>query len=173
MSQIKYQLRFAIPIWLIQLLCAWLPDNKYSIRIRGCLVAHFLPTRPKNFTLGRDVTLLGINKLNIGSNVYLAKGTWINAHGGIFIEDNVLISPYVVLASLTHGYNGENYLGKSTSGMITVGEGAWLAAHSTITSGVQVGKASLIAANSVVIKSTESHAIYSGVPAVKIKDKIK
>jgi len=78
-NQLIYQFRYALPVWFIQLLLCWLPDNRIAIRTRGLLVSLILPGRPKSFTLGRDVTLLGIDKLNIGKSVYIAKGAWINA----------------------------------------------------------------------------------------------
>jgi acetyltransferase-like isoleucine patch superfamily enzyme len=156
-------------MWFMQLMCAWLPDNRISIRMRGILMSCILPNRPSGLTVGRDVTLLGIDKLIIGTNVYLAKGTWINAIGGVVIKDDVLLSPYVIIASLTHGYTGENYFGKSKAALITIECGCWIASHATITSGAYIAPCSLIAANSVVIGSTEPHTIYSGVPAKKIK----
>ena len=61
MNQLKYQLRYALPIWFCMLITSWLPDNRIGIKIRGFLVAVFLPNHPKNFSIGRDVTLLGID----------------------------------------------------------------------------------------------------------------
>ncbi len=165
MNQIKYQLRYALPIWFVMLICNFLPDNRFSIKIRGSLVALILPGKPKKFRLGRDVTLLGIDTLFIGGNVYIAKGGWINALGQITIGNNVLISPYVILASLTHSYSGNDYSGPSSSSPIKVGDGSWIAAHATITSGVSIGDACLIGANSCVIHNTSEHSLYSGVPA--------
>lgn len=65
MSQLKYQFRYALPVWFFLLITAILPDNKVSIKIRGFLVSLFLPERPKGLTLGRDITLLGLDKLMI------------------------------------------------------------------------------------------------------------
>lgn len=171
MKTIKYQTRYALPIWLIQLLCCWLPDNKISIRIRGFLISIFLPGKPKKLTIGRDVTLLGINKLFINNNVYIAKGSWINALAEVHIGNNVLISPYVVIASLTHSFNGESYLGISKFKSIHINDGCWIASHSTIVAGINLGKCSLIASNSTVIKDTIAFGVYSGVPAVKISSR--
>lgn len=168
MNQIKYQIRYALPIWFFLLITNILPDNKFSIRIRGFLVSLILPTKPKNLTLGRDVTLLGINKLFIGEGVYIAKGAWINALGRVVIEDKALISPYVIIASATHGFNGDNFYGPSTFSPIILGYGCWLASHVTITSGVNIAPKTLVGANSCVIKSTEPDSFYSGVPAKKI-----
>lgn len=168
MKTIKYQIRYALPIWAIQLLCCWLPDNKISIKIRGFLIAFFLPGKPQKLTIGRDVTLLGINNLFIKDNVYIAKGSWINALAGVHIGNNVLISPYVIIASLTHSFNGDSYLGASKFKSIHINDGCWVASHSTIAAGVNLEKCSLIASNSTVIRDTVAFGIYSGVPAEKV-----
>lgn len=166
-----YQLRFALPIWLIIILTAFLPDNRYSVKIRGFLVSLFLPNKPKNFTLGRDVTLLGIDKLYIGDNVYIAKGCWINALGKVSIGNEVMLAPYVVIASTKHTFvSGSVYKGGSEFKEVKIGEGTWIAAHATVVAGTSVGRGCLVAANSVAIKSYEDNCLISGVPAITIKD---
>ena len=51
---------------------------------------------------------------------------------------------------------------------ITIGDGSWLASGCTVTSGVTIGRANLICANSVVTKSTPDYAIMAGTPARQI-----
>ena len=171
MKQIKYQLRYALPVWFTSLLFGWLPDNKISIKIRGYFISLFLPGRPKNLTLGRDITFLGINTLFIGNNVYIAKGCWLNALGTIEIKDDVMLAPYCVLATTRHTYkNGSFKYGKTILKKIIISQGAWVSAHCTITQNVTVGKSNIIAANSVVVKDTKDFKMYAGVPAKEIKD---
>lgn len=172
-SEARYQLRHALPVWFVMLLCSWMPDFSPSIKLRGFLVSIFLPGKPKRLTIGRDVTLLSINRLNIGSDVYLAKGTWINAIGGVTISDEVVIAPYVVMSANNHGFkNNSVKQGGAHPAPIHIGHGTWIAAHSVIAAGVEVASGNLIAANSVVTKSTSVNGVYAGVPAIKVKDRI-
>jgi acetyltransferase-like isoleucine patch superfamily enzyme len=165
-GQLKFQLRFALPIWFVSLITAWLPDNRVSIRLRGWLVSVLLPGRPKGFRLGRDVTLLGASRLHIGSNVYLAKGAWINALGGIHLGDEVVVGPYVVIVSTKHGFENDSvFQGGTHFSAVSIERGTWLAAHSTVSAGVKIGPGCLIAANSVVTKDIEANQIFGGVPA--------
>ena len=99
-NQLVYQVRYMLPIWFCFFITCWLPDNRISIAVRGWLVSLFLPGRPKRLTLGRDVTLLNVDNLVIGQDVYFAKSVWVNALGGINIEDEVVVSPYAVIASI-------------------------------------------------------------------------
>lgn len=170
MKQIKYQIRYFLPVWFVLLITSWLPDNRFSIRARGCLVSLFLPNRPKKLTLGRDVTLLGIDNLRIGNNVYLAKGTWINAMGGIDIEDEVVVSPYVVIVSTAHGFlNNSVKQGGSHFAPVKIGKGTWIASHATIAAGAVLGKGCLLGANSVLNSSFEDNSFVAGMPAKFIK----
>ncbi|MCG7538906.1 acyltransferase [Pseudoalteromonas sp. OF7H-1] len=172
-KEIKYQLRYALPVWFMQLLTSWLPDISVCIRIRGLLVSFFLPGMPRKLTLGRDVTLLAINRFKIGDNVYIAKGCWINAIGGVTFEDEVVLAPYVVMSSNNHGFkDGSVKRGGAHPGPIQVGFGTWVAAHSVIAANVNIGKGNLVAANSVVTKSTSDNSVQAGVPAKHIKTRL-
>lgn len=172
-KEIKYQIRYGLPVWLITLLTSWLPDNGLAIRIRGYLISFFLPGRPKKLLVGRDVTLLSINCLKLGSFVYIAKGCWINAIGGIEFEDEIVLAPYVVMSSNNHGFKDNSVQrGGAHPAPIKIGFGTWIAAHSVVTAGVTVGKGNLIAANSVVTNNTEDNVVMAGVPARYIKKRI-
>lgn len=172
-KELSYQIRYALPIWAITILTNFLPDNGLAIRLRGFLISLFLPGRPKRLLIGRDVTLLSINRLKLGNHVYIAKGCWINAVGGIAFEDEVVLAPYVVMSSNNHGFkDGSVQRGGAHPAPIKIGFGTWIAAHSVIAAGVEVGKGNLVAANSVVTKSTANNVVVAGVPAKVIKDRV-
>ena len=172
-KEILYQCRFALPVWMVMLLMNWLPDNGPIIRLRGFLVSIFLPNMPKKLLLGRDVTLLSINRLELGNNIYIAKGSWLNAIGGIKFEDEVVLAPYVVMSSSNHGFkDGSVQRGGSHPSPIHIGFGSWIAGHSVIAAGVTVGKGNIVAANSVVTKDTPDNVIVAGVPAKVVKERL-
>ena len=52
---------------------------------------------------------------------------------------------------------------------VSIGKGAWIAAHVTILAGTIIGEGALVAANSVVSKAVDNLTIVGGVPARKIK----
>lgn len=169
----RYQLRYGLPIWFILLVTNLLPDIGPCIRIRGLLVSIFLPGRPKRLTLGRDITFLSIHRLRLGSRIYIAKGSWINAIGGVTIEDEVIIAPYVVIASSNHGFrDGSAARGGAHPSPVFVGRGTWLAAHSVVTAGVRIGRGNLVAANSVATKNSTPDVVIGGVPAKVIAKRV-
>lgn len=168
--ELVYQLRYGLPCWLVLLVTGWMPDVGPAIRLRGLLASFFLPGRPAKLRLGRDVTLLSVNRLRIGTNVYIAKGSWLNAVGGLTLEDEVILGPYVVMSSNNHGFrDGSAQRGGAHPAPIKVGFGSWLAAHCVITGGVSLGRGNLVAANSVVTRDTPDNVVVAGVPAQPVK----
>lgn len=165
------QLRYILPLWLVQLLTNWWPDNRVTIKIRGKLASYFIKSCGKNFTLGSAVILNNPQSLIIGNNVYIARGTWLNAMAGLIIEDEVVIAPYVVISTAQHVFkNNSVRFGGSIAGSVTIGKGSWLASHSSVKCGVKIGKGNLIAANASVVRDTPDNKIVGGVPAKVIKD---
>lgn len=132
-----------------------------------------MPGHPKKLELGRDVTLLGINNLLIGDNVYLAKGTWINGKGKVVIEDEVIIAPYVIVVSTSHGFqDGSVRYGGTHFAPVLISKGTWVAAHCTIASGTTIGSGCMIGANSFVSGNFGSNLFIGGVPAKVIKNRV-
>jgi len=166
MSELKYQLRYALPLWLVGLLTNWWPDNRITIRIRGALAAPFLGACGRGLTMGRNVTLLSADRLRVGDHVYFAKDVWINAIGGVDMGDEVMVGPYVVIASANHGFkDGSARFGGTHPAAVRIGRGTWLGAHAVVTAGVSIGSGNLVGANAVVTKDTPDNVVVGGVPA--------
>lgn len=165
-KQIIYQIRYALPLWLAQMATGWMPDNRLTVRFRGILVALVLPRCGKRFVLGRDVTLLGVDRLVIGDDVYIAKGAWMNAVGGIKIGDEVMVGPYAVIASTNHGFkDGSVRFGGGLPAAVRIGRGSWVGAHVVVTAGVSIECGCIIGGNAVVTKDVPENMFAGGVPA--------
>ena len=57
-------------------------------------------------------------------------------------------------------------------GPIRIGEGAWIAARSTIGPGVTVGEGAVLGLGSVANRDLEPWTINVGVPAVKVRTRV-
>lgn len=112
------------------------------------------------------------NKVKIGKHTQLNPFTVIYGGSGVIIGDNVMIAPHCMIASGNHDYKQTQYpmrfAGTLTKGPIVIEDNVWIAANCTITDGVRIGRESVIAANSVIVKDVEPWSIMSGVPAIKI-----
>ena len=150
----------------MMLATGWLPDLRPILRLRGYLLRPAFKSCGRNFQIARHVTVNFSNCLEIGNDVYIATGCWLHAWGGIVIEDEVQLGPYVVLVTGNHTRKDGSYRdGPSETGPIRLGKGCWLAAHATVTKNVTIGCGALLAANSVATHDVPPLALAGGVPA--------
>ncbi len=172
MKQLYYQLRYALPLWFAQLLTNWLPENRISIRLRGAMVRPFLGKCGRNFQLARGVTFLNSNGIRIGNNVYIATGCWIDGMGGLVIEDEVKISPFVVITTTAHCFKDNSVrFGGSRRTPARIGRGSWIASHVVI-SGAAIGSGTIVGANAVVSTDIPDNVFAGGVPAKVIGPRV-
>lgn len=161
----RYLLRHGLPLFLLQVLGDLIPDSRPTMRLRGRLARPFIGSCGPGLELGRDVTLIGADQLHIGRDVYLAKGTWVNAGGGVEIGDEVMFGPYVVVSTSSHVFkDGSARRAGWRVGAVKIGRGSWVAAHSTVTRGVTIGEGNLIAGNTLVTRDTPDGVMVAGVP---------
>ena len=92
--------------------------------------------------------------------------------GPVKIGDNVNMAQNIVISGLNHGYEEISIaprLQKCTISQITIENDCWIGANVVITSGVTIGKHSVIAAGSIVTKDVPAYSIVAGNPAKIIK----
>jgi maltose O-acetyltransferase len=173
LKKIKIYFFQEIPLWLIGLLTAWMPENIFTCKFRGVLFRPFLKKCGRNFQCGVRVRILHPECLEIGDNVYIAQDGWINAKGGITLHDSVTIGPRCGLVTTFHTKKpGVGYchgVGAGDSSPIVIGSGTWLAMNVIVTAGKKIGAASVVGANAVVTKDIPNDCFAAGVPAKIVK----
>lgn len=161
-----HQLRWALPVWLLGLLTNWWPNNRVTIRLRGLLFRPFFKRCGKGIAVASGVTLLNTHNIEIGENVYLSYFAWLNGLGGLTLEDEVIVGPFVTISTLAHCRRAGSFArGGGDSGPVRIGRGSWLAAHASVAYGVTVGRGCLVAANAAVTKDIPDNTMAGGVPA--------
>lgn len=104
-------------------------------------------------------------------NVELYENVMINS-GCIFLDNkkitinkNSMIGPNVILSTASHNIEPcHRHTGNITAPII-IGENVWIGAGCVICPGVNIGKNSVIAANSVVTTNVPDNTFYAGSPA--------
>ena len=158
-------------LWLVQILTNWIPDMPVTCRFRGFLCGLFFKKCGQNFQCGSHVRFLCPWGIEIGDNVYIAAGSWISGTESLVLKDEVVIGPYVIIATADHTFKDSSVrFGGSVRAPVEVGRGSWIASHVVVTPGVIIGKGCLIAAGAVVTKSIPDNVVAGGVPAKIIKE---
>lgn len=120
----------------------------------------------ENLFLHAPLYGFALDKITIGSGVYINGNLVAMARGGITIEDDVQIAANVQLLTNNHDlYDRQILLCKP----ILIKKGAWIGAGSTIMPGVTVGKHAIVGAASVVTHDVGDYEVVVGSPARLIK----
>lgn len=160
------QFRYALPLWAIQLMTDWWPENSLTCRVRGAALSPFLGACGSRFAIGKHVQINFSHRFQVGHDCYIARNGWIQAMGNVVFEDEVVCGPYVTIASTNHLFRNGSTVGAGTRPQpIRVGRGTWIGAHAVLTAGVTVGRGNLIAAGAVVTRDTPDNVVVGGVPA--------
>lgn len=144
-------------------------------KIRSSVRRDLFPFQP--FSLGKnakieDFTVLnnGVGPLEIGEGSRIGIGNVLI--GPIKIGKNCLTAQYIVISGLNHNYedtaNPILAQGINTN-QVTLKDGCWIGANSTIVAGVTIGKNAVIGAGSVVTKDIPDYAVAVGNPARVVK----
>ena len=150
-----------------------LPDEFSKFRIRyynkkGCRIN-------MNSYISPNVRIKG--KFEMGSGSSIAQNCSISGESaGVFIGENVMIAPNVVIVAFNHGYDKLDIpMVKqiNTEAPVIIEDNVWIAANCTIGRGVRIGTGSIIGANSFVCKDVPANSIAGGVPVKLIKSRIK
>lgn len=125
-----------------------------------------------NFSQINSFTVLWPTKLRIGNYTQINPGTAI--YGKVSIGDNVMVAPNCMIAGGNHKFENIQIpmiLQGSNEKGIVIEDDVWIGANSVIVDGVRIGKGSIIAAGSVVVKNVDQYTVVAGVPAIKIKSR--
>ena len=99
----------------------------------------------------------------------LGVGCHIDGRNGIVLGENVWIGPFVSLISQNHDVNDFHVY--TDASPIKIGKNSWLAAHSIVLAGVELGEHTVVAAGAVVTKSfPQGNVILAGNPAKIVKE---
>ena len=112
--------------------------------------------------------------LNIGKKSFINQDCSLYTgyeHAKITLGRNVYLGMEVLITCISHSM-GENTqrAGNNIYAPVTIEDGAWIGARVTILPGVVIAKGCVIAAGSVVNKSTDPNCLYGGISAKKIKE---
>lgn len=141
---------------------------------------YFFDTKRKlligiGYSIGKDTKIVGplwnTGKLSIGDNCWIGKNLVVNGNGTVCIGDSCDIAPEV--SFLTGGHRIGDVNRRAGAGEvyhISVGDGTWIGARSTILGNTAIGRGCVITACACVTKDVSDNVMVGGVPAKKIRE---
>lgn len=103
--------------------------------------------------------------LEIGINCTINQYCCLDNRGGIFIKDNVSISPHVKIITADHFINSTEFLGRNRP--VYIETNVYIGFDALILGNTTLGEGSIIGARSLVTKDTDPFGVYFGIPCTK------
>ena len=125
------------------------------------------------FRCGRNLIAEEGVRFNIGANieagddVFMNRGTYIDAKGGLRIGNSVGLAEYVVI--FTHTHSESNHVERSYAPVV-IEDYAIVYTGAMILPGVTIGREALVAARSVVAHDVEPGTMVAGAPAKPVRE---
>jgi len=138
-------------------------------RSRGAIL------RRLGLQIARDAQVCRGTRLG-GINIVFATGAKCNEE--CWIDDNVTLQRNARLGSRVQIITGTHDIGPATqrrgwadvSRPVVIGEGCWIESGAIIQPGAHIAAGCVVCPGAVVTKPTKPHALYAGVPAVRIRE---
>lgn len=108
-------------------------------------------------------------KLSVGSHSWIGEGVWIDNLAEVVIGSNVCVSQDAYVLTGNHDYKARNF--PLITGPIVIEDGAWVGARAVVCPGTTVSRNSVVTVGSVLSRDTEIGGIYSGNPAVWVRER--
>ena len=107
------------------------------------------------------------DKLIIGKFCMIASGVTFIMNGGNHLTETITSYPFAIFGNgWEQAMEGKEY---PTKGDTIIGNDVWIGYKATIMPGIHIGDGAVVAANSTVTKDVEPYAIVGGNPAREIK----
>lgn len=145
-----------------------------NIRVKTYRLAGFKGIHPRTRMHG-PIEIRGggdiYGRLTIGEGTTINSPCLLDLNAPITIGSRVGIGHHTALVTSAHDLGGpRERRGRIRPTAISIGDGAWIGARSTILPGVTVGPGSVIAAGALVTRDVPAHTVVAGVPAKAVKE---
>ena len=167
MSALRSRYLPALAFWLgNHLFMNWTPYcvRRWFLR-RYCKVAI---GRDSSIAMGCFVT--GTN-IRIGNNSVINRFTYLDGRCPLTIGNNVNISHYTLIQTLTHDPQAPDF--GTLVRPVAIGDHAWIGARAIICPGVTIGEGAVVGAGAVVTRDVAPYTIVAGNPARVINQRTR
>ncbi|AJG97583.1 transferase [Clostridium beijerinckii] len=142
--------------------------SNFAIPYRQMLAKKLFKSCGKNFIAEENVRFNVPDNIEIGDNVFLNRGTFLDSKGGVVLGNSVTLTEGVTI--FTHSHEEHDHESR-TYAKVTIKDYAKIYSNSTILPGITVEKQSIVAACSLVSENVKENTMVAGVPAKPIRER--
>jgi acetyltransferase-like isoleucine patch superfamily enzyme len=146
--------------------------GRIGILLRYLYLARLSKSCGDNVSIGRRCTIQNWGGLQVGTNVTLHIGSYVDALGGISIGSNVSIAHSTSILSFEHTWEDVDTAIKYNPlrpEPVNIADDVWIGCGVRIMAGANIGPRTVIAAGAVVSRGSYARGVYGGVPAKLLK----
>ena len=166
---------------LVRLLASLIDPRAYLHLLRMANFynhSHVAPRRKiitgQNCAISPDVNFMHGERIKLGNRVSLASRCFIwagPAQGTIFLGDDVLLGPEVLITAASYCYNAGTPVSRQPmkEANVYIGRDVWIGCRAMIMPGVTLGPGCIVGAGAIVTKSYPAGAVLVGAPALPIR----
>lgn len=154
-------------LWYACGLCFVQTRWPFPSKLKRMLLAAFGAKLGRGVVIKPNVNIKYPWLLEIGNDVWIGEGVWIDNLAKVTIGSNVCVSQGAYLLTGNHDYKAEAF--DLIVGPIVVEDGAWVGAKAIVCPGATLKTHAVLTAGSVLSKTAEAWTIYAGNPAAPVR----
>lgn len=138
---------------------AW---KRLLLRLFGARIGRGVVIRPR-------VKIKSPWRLAVGDYSWIGERVWLDSLAAITLGRDVCLSQGAMIETGNHDWSDPRF--GLVVGPVAVEDGAWVAVRALVLPGARLASHSVLTAGSVLAGDTEPFGIYTGVPAVWVKER--
>ncbi|HEU4554240.1 MAG TPA: WcaF family extracellular polysaccharide biosynthesis acetyltransferase [Chitinophaga sp.] len=138
--------------------------------IKSALLRMFGARVGKGLVIKTKVRIKNPWRLTIGDHCWIGESVWIDNLEDVVLGNNVCVSQGALLLTGNHDYKKSDF--PYRLGKITIEDGVWIGAQAVVCPGVVCRSHAILTVGSVATRELEPWGIYSGNPAVAVRERV-
>lgn len=156
-------------LWLAASLAFFETGWPWPSSLKRALLRLFGGTIGRGVVIKPRVTIKSPWRLAVGDHSWLGERVWLDSLADIRLGANVCLSQGAMVETGNHDWSDPRF--GLRLGPVTIEDGAWVAVRALVLPGARLASHSVLTAGSVLAGDSEPFGIYTGIPAVRVKER--
>lgn len=153
--------------YIIQGILKYMPF-RLGVWLRRVIYKTFFGGFGKNVIIHDNVLFKFPSEIYLGDNIQIAQDTIFVGKSGLRIGNDVMIGAGTKIITSSHNFERKD-ISMREQGLsfkpVVINEDIWFGFNVIVLGGVQIGKGTIVGANSLVNKNIDEYSIVAGIPA--------